>query len=108
MDIFNQQKPEVDLKKEQETLFDEALNTSLNSVKASVNMLIRGFFDNPAITAQERCDLKGTKAVEYFNIIQTTIQYIKTLDPSWEAPQIPYEITVNEDGTVLIGDKIEE
>jgi hypothetical protein len=48
-------------------------------------------------------DLFGTNAAELFYASSETEALIKKRDSAYEAPTVPYEYTVNEDGTVTVG-----
>lgn len=51
-------------------------------------------------------DQFGTSASQLFQASNAAQQLIKALDPTWVELVPPYEFTVNEDGTITIGDKL--
>jgi hypothetical protein len=103
------------LKQEQKTdaaeqVKDEIIKESLrflNGAKRKHMSAFRKFWYNPNATPQEICDKFGTNAKEVFIASKATEDYIKILDETYKAPEVPYEFTINADGTVTIGEKKE-
>lgn len=62
---------------------------------------------NKKASPQDILDSYGTSAVELFVTSNAVADFIKSVDPLFEKPIPPYEYTINEDGTVTVGDLIE-
>lgn len=63
---------------------------------------------NPKASPQEMINAFGNEAVQLFILSRTNEEQIKAINPDWEYLVPPYEVTLNEDGTVTIGDLIPE
>ena len=61
---------------------------------------------NSSIHPQDFFDVLGSKAVTIFQTAQEVVTHIMKLDPTYVPPSAPYEFTIENDGTVTVGDKI--
>lgn len=53
-------------------------------------------------------DAMGNEAYKLFVVSHATQEFIKSIDENYARLNPPYEFTINEDGTVTLGDKIPE
>jgi hypothetical protein len=106
MDIFNIEKTQEEIKRDEIRRCAEYRKGALEAHTSAYEVAFHEFWNNSIVTPQEQCDALGTNAMQFFITSQTTATYIKTLNPGWTPPEVPYEFTINADGTVLIGDKI--
>lgn len=65
-------------------------------------------WNNPSFTPQELIAGFGTDAAELFVKSVTNEMCIKQINPSWVMMSAPYEVTLNQDGTVTVGECIEQ
>jgi hypothetical protein len=108
MNIFNIEKTEQEIKVDEIRRCAEYRRGALEAHISAYEVAFKDFWENEKVTPQEQCDALGDKASQFFQVSQLTQQYIKTLKPDWGEPKMPYEFTVNEDGTVVIGNKIDD
>jgi len=110
MDIFktteNASRSEI-INREVSNIIQENSST-LEMIKDKCTNAFALVWNNPHVTPQEVSTKFGHDAYKLFEVAGLTIQYILALDPTWTPPTPPYEYTINEDGTVLVGEKIEE
>ena len=57
---------------------------------------------------QDFFDVLGNQAVTIFQTAQEVVTHIMKLEPSYTPPAAPYEYVINNNGTVTVGEKIEE
>ena len=107
MDIFTIQKTEDEIKIDEIRRCADFRKRAVEAHISSYEEAFNDFWNNSLVTPQEQCDALGNSAVQFFIVSATTQQYILALKPDWTPPFIPYEFTCNEDGTVVIGNKIE-
>jgi adenine specific DNA methylase Mod len=93
-----------DVAREIEKSSQEAVENAKVGYKRAFDMLWHTTDD---ITPQDVCDEFGNNAYKLFENAMKWINLIQQFDPAWVYPPAPYEFTVNEDGTVTIGDLIE-
>ena len=73
---------------------------------ASIRQMV---WDNPqGLTPQEVLDALGTSGAELFQLSGLLVNTVNTAQPDTLSGDQPYEFTVNPDGSVVVGDKIEE
>ena len=66
-------------------------------------------WNNPSgLTPQEVFDSLGTNAGELFTLSALLVQTVNSVKPNTLNPAQPYEYTINEDGTVTVGDPVVE
>ncbi len=76
-----------------------------NMIKTSFNLV----WDNPeGLTPQEILDGFGTDAGELFIFSAQMQTLLLTVNPDYEFLTPPYNYVINPDGTVTVGEKIEE
>lgn len=108
MSIIKIEKTQEDIAKD---IAKKVLGTNLNGLNKLKDAIRSSFsliWDNPNATPQEILDEFGTNAKELFIASAKTIAFIKSFDEEYEEPKRLYEFTINEDGTVVVGDKIED
>lgn len=66
------------------------------------------FWNNPNTTTQAICDRFGNKAYQLFAASDAIRQLIVQMRPSYTAPVVPFLFTINQDGTVTIGDIVHQ
>lgn len=80
----------------------------LSAMKTSAREVFDLMWNSDGKTPQEVCDLLGNEAVKGFDAHAALQGLIFSIDPTW-VPLVPqYEYTKNEDGTVTIGNLIEQ
>lgn len=103
--MFNIEKTQEELLKDHAIGISELRDTHINTVK----MQYQQSFDlvwNSMYAPQAVFDMYGNEAVQLFVEANKTIGYILQLDSSYSPPMPKYEYTLNEDGTVTVGDLI--
>ena len=92
---------------------EDAKRQIVTQSQSTLNRLVSGqrrafqiLWYNP-LGPQAILDAFGTSAVELFVVSQKTEDFIKELKPDYEPLEVPYEFTINQDGTVTVGDKKE-
>jgi len=88
--------------------FTQHSNLSLENLKINIGLGFNKIWNNPLATPQEMIDRLGNKCAMYFIASKNTQDLIESLDPTYERLVPQYEFTVNEDGTVTLGDLIED
>jgi len=58
------------------------------------------------LTPQEVFDALGTNGAELFQLSALLVQAVNAAKPDTLDPAQPYEFTINEDGTVTVGDPV--
>jgi hypothetical protein len=106
MSIFNIEKTESEVKNDEVRRCASFRWGALDTHKSYFEKSFDDFWNNAIVTPQEHCDALGNQAIQFFQIAALTIEYINTIDPSWIPPTVPYNFTINQDGTVTIGNKI--
>lgn len=81
-----------------------ALNLLIMSVKQSYDMIWKSEDHTP----QEMFDSFGSDAAQLLLASSETQKLIKKLKPDYQYLKSPNSLTINEDGTVVVGDPIEE
>ena len=64
-------------------------------------------WNNPKATPQEILDQYGEEAAALFSFSSQIQAMATAIDPGFVALVPPYEYTINPDGTVIVGEKIE-
>ena len=106
MGIFEVNKTTEDIKKAELIRCAEYRKGAVDALKSAIIVSFNDFWNNRILTPQEICDANGTDAALLFSLLSDLNEFIKTkLDPSFKLPDIPYEYTINADGTVVIGDR---
>lgn len=100
------EKTKEELAKEQVIAFSNTSNHVLNNYKVNFNMLYDMIWKSN-IHPQDFFDVLGSKAVGVFQAAQKVVKHIMEIDPTYTPPAPVYEYTINVDGTVTVGDKIE-
>lgn len=107
----------MELFKEQEK---DELQTEVDSIKAGVNQTLKQFkseqrflfnriWYNDKYTPQQIFDKLGSLSVELFIASGKAEAYLAEMEgEDYVSLKVPYEFTINEDGTVTVGDKIAE
>ena len=80
-------------------LFRQMANTYAN--------IYTDVWDNPDLTPQEVFDSLGTSGAELLTLADVLSSTVNGVVPGTIETGYPYEYTINEDGTVTIGDLIE-
>ena len=82
---------------------------TLNHIKAQHREMMQAVWNNPAgLTPQQVMDAFGSEAAELFQLsdqLLTMLGNVKPDDPYLAEAEAPYNYTINDDGTVTIGDK---
>jgi len=99
------------IQKTQEELNKEVANefvTYINNVVKGTDNRIKGlanmFWANPAVISEAL----GSDAVKLFQLLGSLEGLLGAYDSDYAPFVVPYEYTINQDGTVTIGDKVEE
>ena len=80
----------------------QGLISSYNDIRTAV-------WENPAgLTPQEVFDALGTDGAELFQLSALLVNTVNSAKPDTLSGDQPYEFTVNPDGSVTVGNKIEE
>lgn len=101
----------------QEPTRQELLTQEVNKIKQSLKVsqerheadqktAFDRIWNNPSFTPQELIAGFGTDAAELFVKSVTNEMCIKQINPSWKMMSSPYEVTLNQDGTVTVGECI--
>ena len=100
------QKTKEELLKEKVSRIVQSANGLIDMIKAEHTMSFIALWshENP----QEIFDLLGSESALMFRDSHGIQTLLKTVDPDYELLVPPYEYTINQDGTVTIGDKIGE
>jgi hypothetical protein len=81
----------------------------LTRIKSQHQEIMQAVWNNPAgLTPQQVMDAFGSEAAELFQLsdqLLTMLGNVKPDDPYLEEAAAPYNYTINDDGTVTIGDK---
>lgn len=81
----------------------ETIENAKVGYKAAYDLL----WHNSEITPQEICDAFGNEAYKLFENAMKWISLIQEFDATWVYPPAPNLFTINQDGTVTIGEPIE-
>lgn len=93
----------IDVVRQIDTKVIETIENAKVGYRATYDLL----WHNQDVQPQEICDQLGNEAYKMFENAMRWIQAIKQFDPTWEYPPAPNEFTINEDGTVTIGQPIQ-
>jgi len=98
-------KTTADLARERVAQIDAYAKSSIQTQKDNYRYAydLLWSFENP----QEIFNLLGSQGYLVFENAQKAIVAIMALDPSYLPPPAPFEFTINPDGTVTIGNKIQ-
>lgn len=99
--------PEPTTSEKQKTLQIELARQTTNTlleIKESLERATNMVWRNENLTPQEIFDAYGTNGYLLFQSSANTIEFIMKEDPTFIPTLPPYEYTINEDGTVVIGD----
>jgi len=107
MNIFNIEKTEAELKADEVRRCAEYRKGTLEALTSAFTVSFNDIFNNSILTPQEHFDFFGNNAAQFFQTFTATAQFIKSMNPDFEVPTIPYEYIVNDDGTITVGEKIE-
>jgi hypothetical protein len=105
MSIFDIEK---NIKQEE---FEQQMRDKAQAVDVIIgiyNIQFKNFFYNERLSAQEHCNFLGTNAKKVFEALKALENLILFLKPDWTPPTIPYEYTIHQDGTITIGNKIDD
>lgn len=80
---------------------------TLEALYSAYIVSFNDFWYNSIVTPQEVCNFYGNQAGQLFYVSSKTFEFMYLLNPTLVPPFIPFEFTVNEDGTVTIGEPIE-
>jgi len=98
------EKTPEELAKEQVNDFVSNLNLVVNEVETAIQKVTKKFWDNPVVLAEGL----GKDTGKLFTLLSSLETLLAQYDENYEKFVVPYEFTVNKDGSVTIGDKIEE
>ena len=102
----------------QETaLYEPSVQDAVNQIKTTTTQLYRMMkqmhtqsfntvWNNPSYTPQEIVTAFGTDAVALFTLSYQLQEILKAADPNYVILMPTATVTLNEDGTVTIGDSI--
>ena len=101
---------ELTLEQKQERLKKQVARKSYETFQAMVgnySEIKRMMWQNQqGLTPQQAFDALGTNAAELFQLSSVLVQAVNSVKPNTLDPAQPYEFTVNEDGTVTVGDPV--
>jgi hypothetical protein len=82
----------------------------LTYTERRTRFLVHSIFKDEVFSAQEIADFMGADAHKLIQALQVTNQFLKTLKPEMRDIELPSDkdVTINQDGTVTIVDKILE
>lgn len=104
MNIFKTTEPDIDYLAE---TIKEIVNTnavSLNMLERAHRRNFNAIWFNDRFSPQEIIDSFGTDVKDLFIASKATQDYIKAFNPEYEYLIPPRAFTINEDGTVTIGE----
>jgi hypothetical protein len=82
------------------------MRSGFNGVKQNFLQTFKNVWANPqGLEPQEIFDAFDKDAATLFDIANKTAQFILSVDPDFAVPEIPYLYTINQDGTVTVGEK---
>ncbi len=96
------QKTQEELNKEIANEFVTYLNNVVRGTDNRIKALADMFWANPVIINE----VLGTDTIKLFQLLGSLEALLGAYDDSYVPFVVPYEYTINEDGTVTIGDKI--
>jgi hypothetical protein len=99
------EKTPEELAKEQVMAFSKESQAVLDNYKYNYQRLFNMIW-NSDVHPQDFFDVLDTQAVTIFQTAQEVVTHIMKLEPSYTPPAAPYEYTINQDGTVTVGEKI--
>jgi hypothetical protein len=100
------EKTKEELAKEAVIAFSKESQDVLDNYKYNYQRLFNMIW-NTSVHPQDFFDVLDTQAVSIFQTAQEVVTHIMKLEPSYTPPAAPYEYTINQDGTVTVGEKIE-
>ena len=95
---------------------EELLNINKDIMRASVNgiyLYLKKEYENlftrvwenaDGLTPQEVLDSFETDAFELFSYSDLVRQVLVQVNPNYSVPEVPYNFTINGDGTVTVGE----
>lgn len=96
------EKTQEELNKEVANEFVTYLNNVVKGTDNRIKSLANMFWANPVIISEAL----GSDAVKLFQLLGSLEGLLGAYDDSFVPVTVPYEFTINQDGTVTIGDKI--
>ena len=95
---------------------EELAKEAVNSFSAESQAVLDNYKNNyqrlfdmiwtTSVHPQDFFDVLGSQAVTIFQTAQKVVMHIMDLEPTYVPPSAPYEFTIENDGTVTVGDKI--
>ena len=104
MILTNIEKTQEEINKEIANNFVDYLNNVVQGTDNKMKHLAERFWDNPVVISEAL----GTDTGKLFTLLGSLEALLAQFDPNYIPFKVPYEFTVNEDGSVIIGDRIEE
>ena len=104
MILNNIEKTQEEINKEIANNFVDYLNNVVQGTDNRIKKLATMFWANPV----EINEALGTETGKLFQLLGSLEALLGQYNPDYKPFTVPYEFTVNEDGSVTIGDKIEE
>jgi len=101
MDIFNTPQPISSAEQEAINLAEKN-RIALDILKTSYEESFKKLWNNENATPQDILAVFGANAVKLFIASKATADFIKSLDPAYQAPITPREFKINQDGSVTI------
>lgn len=101
-------KTKDEIVKDQIIILNDLAIKSLEDYKNSYQRTFEWLWYNANATPQELLNGLGSEAYKLFVSAQKVITHITELDPTYVYPPAPYEYTINQNGTVTVGNKIDE
>lgn len=110
MELFNIQTTELTKEQKLEDLKEQIKRQSFMAILSLKNQqkhLFGMIWNHGTFTPQEILDSFGTSAVELFVVSKNIEDLLEAALPNYERLVVPYEYTINQDGTVTVGNKKE-
>ena len=109
MGIFDGELPEEQKKQSELNRRASQVSGIPKAFEALIVEAFNDFWNNSIVTPQEICDYHGKDAYLLFTVLSDAVDFIVAkLDAEFKLPPIPYEYTINQDGSVTIGAKKEQ
>lgn len=93
---------QLQLKAELSAKLQRNFRQLLNDAQAGFNAI----WNNPSLTPQQALDAFGTDASVLFLVNQEIAEILNAIVPGSWTLEIPYNYTINQDGTVTVGAKV--
>lgn len=101
------EKTPEELAKEQVIAFSKESQSVLDNYKYNYQRLFNMIWSTQ-VNPQDFFDVLGSNAASIFATAQKVVMHIIDLDPTYTPPAAPYKYVINQDGTVTVGDKLEQ